>query len=494
MVINSNLGAAKSARLLSGSNVLLSKALQRLSSGSKIVSPDDDAAGLAQAFKLNSQVKRLDAALQNTANLISFHQTQDGYLTKVVKSLDRMSELAVLGKDGTKTANEIDLYKQEFDVLAGFIEETYNKKFNEVNLFSDTEMKVITGADGSTRSITAANLASAVGKGNGEYTINLEFTGGLSEDQRNLFYAAANRWQSIITADAADVGLIDDLDITVNASAIDGVGGVLANASISSIRGASPAPLEGVMNFDTSDLESMGNDGTLYSVILHEMGHVLGIGSRWSAEGLTSTGADGPVYTGQNAVDEYNEIFGTSFAALPVEDSGGAGTALVHPEEGDVARTIGGVNAPGLDNEVMTGSVEGAGTPMPLSTISIGFLDDLGYEVDYGEADSYSGAGTGSGPRVGPGFTNIENLKAAIQDVAQLRAIVGANIASALSYSEMLQVEKENLSQATSRIQDTNVATATTEFSRAQILVNSGTAMLSQANVLHQTVLQLLPV
>ncbi|MDA1278248.1 MAG: flagellin, partial [Verrucomicrobia bacterium] len=302
MFINTNLSAIQSSRFLAESNSLLTKALSRLSSGNKIVSPEDDAGGLAQSSKLNSQVRRIDALVQNTGNLVSFLQTQEGYLQKVSKALDRMSELSIMAKDATKNSADVSLYTQEFDALEDFIDNVMNKKFNGINLFSDNPLTVLTDSDGTSKTFAETNLASTVGRGNGEYTIELNFTGGLTDDQKNLFYSAANRWQSIITQDLIDSGGVDDLSITVNATAIDGVGGVLGNASPTTVRGGSPAvTITGTMNFDTADLDSLESDGRLYAVILHEIGHVLGIGSLWSAQGLLTTG-DGPEYIGTSAV------------------------------------------------------------------------------------------------------------------------------------------------------------------------------------------------
>ncbi len=99
MVINTNISAQNSARLLAESSNLLSKSLARLSSGSKIVSPEDDAAGLAVSMRFDAKINRTQAAKNNVANAISFSQTQDGFLKKVAKALDRMSELAPQVRD-----------------------------------------------------------------------------------------------------------------------------------------------------------------------------------------------------------------------------------------------------------------------------------------------------------------------------------------------------------------------------------------------------------
>src|SRR5215831_19235629 len=83
MVINTNLPALNSASLLAQSSSMLSQSLARLSSGSKVVSPADDSAGLAVSVQLTSQIGRVTAASNNIADANSFNQTQDGYLQQV---------------------------------------------------------------------------------------------------------------------------------------------------------------------------------------------------------------------------------------------------------------------------------------------------------------------------------------------------------------------------------------------------------------------------
>jgi flagellin len=127
MVINTNTSAQVSSMLLANSSSNLSKSLARLSSGSKIVSPEDDAAGLAVSLKLDAQVNRIGAAVNNVSNAVSFSQTQDGYLQKVQKSLDRMSELSVLSQDTTKTDTDRALYNKEFTQLGSYITDIAGK-------------------------------------------------------------------------------------------------------------------------------------------------------------------------------------------------------------------------------------------------------------------------------------------------------------------------------------------------------------------------------
>ena len=147
MVINSNLAAQSSARILSESSSLLSKSLARLSSGSKITSPEDDAAGLAVSIRFDAQINRLGAVSNNLSNATSFAQTQDGFLQKVGKALDRMSELSTLAQDVTKTTSDVGLYNQEYTKLGAYVADLSTKTFNGVSLFDGGTLSVTTDSD-----------------------------------------------------------------------------------------------------------------------------------------------------------------------------------------------------------------------------------------------------------------------------------------------------------------------------------------------------------
>jgi flagellin len=158
MVINTNLSAQVSANNLNRSQEMLSKSLSRLSSGSKIVSPADDAGGLAVASRLDAQVQRLDAANANVANAVSFTQTQDGYLSKIASALDRMSQLSLMAQDATKTDSDRALYNDEFTQLASYISTASGKDFNGVPLFSASSLAVTIDSEGNTLTMSGINL------------------------------------------------------------------------------------------------------------------------------------------------------------------------------------------------------------------------------------------------------------------------------------------------------------------------------------------------
>lgn len=202
----------------------------------------------------------------------------------------------------------------------------------------------------------------------GAFNIALNYTG----DQAYLTYFQQARtfWQNVITADLPDSGGIDDLRIAATINSIDGVGGVLGSAGPTTLRGGSNLPITGTMQFDSADMSNMVSNGTLLRVIMHEMGHVLGIGSLWSTFGFNSTPGQ---YTGANALAAYQAIVGGNPAYVPLENGGGGGTFNVHWEEDD------------FTTELMTGYATGS---MLLSTVTIGALEDLGYTVNYGAAET----------------------------------------------------------------------------------------------------------
>ncbi|HEX4343226.1 MAG TPA: flagellin [Verrucomicrobiae bacterium] len=158
MIINSNITAQVSADNLQASQTMLSKSLSRLSSGSKIISPSDDAAGLAVASRLDAQVQRIGAAQDNVGNAVSFTQTQDGYLKTISGALDRMSELSILAQDVTKSNSDRSLYQSEFSQLSSYVSTAATKDFNGVSLFSTTALNVTVDGEGSTFSMSGIDL------------------------------------------------------------------------------------------------------------------------------------------------------------------------------------------------------------------------------------------------------------------------------------------------------------------------------------------------
>jgi flagellin len=136
VVINTNYAATAAANNLAASNTKLQQSLNRLSSGSKIVNPADDAGGLAVSMKLSAAATRSGAANINIGNSVSYLQTQDGALKVTAKILDRVSELRILYQDPTKNASDKANYDAEFSQLKLQLTSIAGENFNSVSLFN----------------------------------------------------------------------------------------------------------------------------------------------------------------------------------------------------------------------------------------------------------------------------------------------------------------------------------------------------------------------
>jgi hypothetical protein len=213
-------------------------------------------------------------------------------------------------------------------------------------------------------------------------------TGGLS-DITAFTWAADPAGNNCGNLGAYTNQAVDDVLIEATGPAIDGVGKILGQAGPCLIRtaGGLPVglPLFGVMKFDSADLASLESNGTLQAVILHEMGHVLGIGTLWNSGGrnlLSGGGTANPRFTGNTAYAQY-QAGGGSGARPPkieVENTGGTGTRDSH------------WRASVYDPELMVGFLNPNSSP--LSRMTIGSLVDLGYTgPDYTKADPFNFAG-----------------------------------------------------------------------------------------------------
>lgn len=214
-----------------------------------------------------------------------------------------------------------------------------------------------------------------------KFNIDVRFIGGLTPSQQTVFEQAAAKWSEIITGDLPDVLVggdrIDDVRIDAEGVEIDGTGRILGQAGPRAFRRGSNLPATGIMSFDSADLAQLERNGSLINVIVHEMGHVLGFGTLWQLMGLLrGAGTANPIFIGANAMREYGELTGAGRPLpVPVANTGGTGTRDSHWRE-----TLFG-------NELMTGFLNGGINP--LSRVTIGALQDMGYEVNYDVADDY---------------------------------------------------------------------------------------------------------
>jgi hypothetical protein len=231
------------------------------------------------------------------------------------------------------------------------------------------------------------------------FAITLCYRTTMTASQRQAFVNAASRWGTIITNDVPDIsanfegvcggtvplynGNVDDLLIFATVEPIDGPSNIVGSAGPCILRNTSELPIIGTMRFDSADLAALENAGLLNSVILHEMGHVLGIGPLWPRKNLivdpsSASQSLDTHYVGASGLAGFDAIGGATYTGglkVPVENTGGAGTINGHWRENV------------LRNELMTGTINNGSNP--LSALTVRSLQDLGYSVNALNADPF---------------------------------------------------------------------------------------------------------
>lgn len=225
-----------------------------------------------------------------------------------------------------------------------------------------------------------------------DFQIDFRYITPVTDAQRAVFENARDRWQNIIVNDVPDItgtipagsclgglpnftGTIDDILIDVILQNIDGPGNILGSAGPCFVRNADNLTVHGIMFFDTSDLAFLESLGLFDEVITHEMGHVLGYGTLWNFRRAlrTGTGTANPLFVGPEAQVHFNPAPDFVSQPVPVENTGGPGTANAHWRESV------------FQNELMTGFLNLGENP--LSLVTTASMSDLGYGVFVWAAD-----------------------------------------------------------------------------------------------------------
>lgn len=238
-------------------------------------------------------------------------------------------------------------------------------------------------------------------KESSKFKIGVNFTGGSHEDHA-IVRMAAERWEQIIIGKTSTNEYDIKMQITFDSNLADNILGQAGVMQYAHVNGKY-IPTSGLMVLSTKNWEQQKaakkRDGltNAYYTVLHEMGHILGIGTMWHANKLLNGQGQ---YIGSAALREYRRVCrNENIPFLPIENDGGGGTAGYHTEEGlepnvSLDDRVGYKDGhkhslPGLDKELMTGWAEIDAEVEPLSAISVGMLEDIGYEVNYGYADGF---------------------------------------------------------------------------------------------------------
>ena len=489
--INTNIASLNAQRNLSTSQSALNTSLQRLSSGLRINSAKDDAAGLAISERLSSQIGGLNQAARNANDGISLAQTAEGALTQIGSNLQRIRDLAVQSANASNSVTDRAALNNEASQLISEINRVAsNTNFNGVNLldgsFSAQTFQV--GANGTSNDqITISSIASAKSNALG--------VGAGSSSSTTVTGAGA------VTTNTFAAGDLSINGYQVGASASDGVSNVNASAS-----GIAKAAAINAVSGQTGVTATVGSTtvagASNSSATAIASGDITINGVNIGALSASTTGAGrGAQLSGAiNAVSNQTGVtatFNTSTGAIALTAADGRNIDVVTS-----------TNAAAVTAN--TGLTQTSGvTTIATSTLTLSSTSSAGITVANGvgsglAAANITGGYTSATVTVGAGVSSLNlstaagataaltTIDSALQSINTSRASLGAYQNRFSSAVSSLQTTSENLTASRSRIRDADFASETATLTRGQVLQQAGTAILAQANALPQGVLALL--
>ncbi len=459
-VINTNVLSLVTQRNVNASQNDLATSVQRLSSGLRINSAADDAAGLAIADRFTSQIRGLDQATRNANDGISFAQVAEGALSTVGDSLQRIRELAVQAINDTNSPADRQSLNNEVQQLVSEINRiSQATQFNGQNIL-----------DGSLSALTFQVGA------NQNQTISVD---GVDARGQNLG-ARVTETGSITRTDLTAAITADDF--SVNGTAVDLSGLTAATGTVTEVITA----INDV--FQNTGVEARAETTTTSGDLTYA--------SNAAAQTVTLNGVD--ITVGANAgVDDVVNAINSVSDASGVTASNNGGAVVLESDGRDIELTDGGTNGGadilGGDEDFFAGIVF-AGEVGQTITLA-GTYDNTAGTSGLATIDDTQDDEVVNSVNVLTGDDANDTLRVvdfALQQVSGLRSEFGAVQNRFESTIINLQIGVENFSAARSRIQDADFAVETARFTRAQILQQAGIAQVAQANALPQLVLGLL--
>jgi flagellin len=497
-VITTNLASLNAQRNLNASQSSLSTALQRLSSGLRINSARDDAAGLSISQRLTSQINGLNQAVRNANDGISLAQTAEGALQESGNILQRIRQLAVQSANDSNSAADRKALQAEVSQLTSELNRIANTTtFNGKKVLdgSFAAQKFQVGADANQTINVTISDARATALGNYGYdstsdvaTFGIEVaTAAAAALAANNFKAQAvtingSLGQAVIPA-ATLVAGSTARTIASEVNNVTGSTGVTAAARTTATLGGVSAA--GTFTFD---LYGQNTTAVKISATVTSATDLTSIRDAINAQtGLTGITAEG---TGASLslvqAEGYNvglaDVLGTGTATLTLDGGEGAVATLGAATTTD-SSTVGGQ---------VTFNSENAFTLSSSVTGAAGGLFGSAAAADAGVTGTLAAVGSVSiGSQAGANSA-ISVLDAALQKLSSIRADLGAVQNRFGSTISNLETTSENLEAARSRVRDADFAAETAALTRGQILQQAGTAILAQANALPNGVLALL--
>ncbi|MGK5046439.1 flagellin [Janthinobacterium sp. GB4P2] len=479
-VINTNTASLNAQRNLSTSQSALSTSLQRLSSGLRINSAKDDAAGLAISERFTSQIRGLDQAKRNANDGVSLLQTAEGSLASTGNILQRVRELSVQSSNATNSAGDRKAIQAEVGQL-----------LSEADRISQTSefngLKLLDGSFGTASFQVGANAGQTIQA----TTANFR-TSNYGNNQ------ATSAAPTTVTSGTAYSGGTFDIQglqsATITAKTTD-----TAQSLAATINGATDKT--GVTATAKTDESAKFVAGKVYSLAVTSDNATAAnvtftVGAALNASGLAS------------AVSAFNDVSSTTGVTAKLNDTND-GLVLTNTSGNNVTLKNNSTDATSLVTAASIDSAGGVGTTASIGTgetaTTMGYISmnsDKGFSIGSDSAPGKNGVVAGAASLKSVASIDVSTVKgandalkildSALSSVNSQRASFGALQSRFETAVSNLESTSENLSASRSRIQDTDFASETAKLTRGTILQQAGTAMLAQANSLPNGVLSLL--
>jgi flagellin len=476
LTVNTNIASLTAQRNLTGSQNSLSTSLERLSSGLRINSAKDDAAGLAISERFTAQIRGLNQGVRNANDGISLAQTAEGALKEVTSNLQRIRELAVQSANATNSNSDRTALQAEVTQLVQEIDRVAsNTKFNGIALLDGTfSAKAFQVGANASETVSISSIESARTS-----ALGASFSASRTA---SLTAPATITGGNVTINNIALIDAVSDGSGATNAiqsakavaAAINGTSGTgvtaIANATTKTYAGAATngtAATTADLNINGTAITQFAlqgvaaTDTTAMKSAINAISAVTGV----TASGDNTTGLTLTAVDGRNI-----DITGVSISgASTVADVGLTGLGASDETFGSITMTSSGtfvIAGAGANAVGGTATVNAAQTGTAMAAIDI---------------STASGA-----------TTALASVDAALTTISSTRSTLGSYQARFESVVSNLQTTAENLSASRSRIMDADFASETANLTKAQILQQSGIAMLAQANAIPQNVLALL--
>jgi flagellin len=485
MSINTNISSLTAQRNSSKVQDSLSTAMSRLSSGLRINSAKDDAAGLSISERFTTQIRGLNTAMRNANDAISLAQTAEGALGSVGDNLQRIRELAVQASNATNSASDRAAIQAEASQLVSEIQRVGSQtSFNGIKLLdgSFTSQAFQVGANaGETITVNSIVDARTSALGSHSLTADGTITGNIvtaaSGAVTNAVTAATAATNFTITTTAGTTSPItyaanagaDAIATAINTGAANvGVTATATNSTTLSSLSAAGTITFSLNGQAVSAVVSDQNDLSSLVSAINGVAGSTGVTATFSStstkNSITLSTTDGRNINLQDFANSTAGNDSVSFGGTTLTE----GTAVSAVKTGTISlsSTKGAISTANASAEIFSSAGVNNSSFSSLAA------------VDLSSASSASAA--------------LSVVDAALSQVNSSRADLGAIQNRFTSTISNLQTSSENLSASRSRIQDADFASETASLSRAQVLQQAATAMVAQANQMPQQVLSLL--